>query len=124
MHGGFRALRQHCPMNVEASLPAVGARVWAEQPEVRHEFARIEGMWAHALEESGGPMLFGEFSAADAYYAPVAMRIRTYALPAAATTLGYIERLAALPGVAAWIADALAERDFLDFEEPYRKSRD
>jgi glutathione S-transferase len=123
MHGGFGALRQHCPMNLEASLPEDGRRIWTERPEVRRELARIEQMWAHALAESGGPMLFGTFSAADAYYAPVAMRIRSYALPAAAATLGYVERLAEQPGVAAWIEEALEERDFLASEEPYRDSR-
>jgi hypothetical protein len=48
------------------------------------------------------------------------MRIRTYALPVPAPVAAYIERLCALPGVKAWIDDALAEKDFLDFEEPYR----
>jgi glutathione S-transferase len=123
MHAGFRALREHCPMNVEAALPEVGPRVFAEHDAVRRDLARIEQMWADALRASGGPMLFGAFSAADAYYAPVAMRIRTYALPVAAETKGYVERLSAQSGVAQWIADALAERDFLDFEEPYRRSR-
>ena len=123
MHAGFHALRSHCPMNIEAALPEVGRRVFAEEDAVRSDLERIEQMWADALRASGGPMLFGAFSAADAYYAPVAMRIRTYALPVSATTRGYIDRLSALPGVAQWIADALDEQDFLDFEEPYRRSR-
>lgn len=123
MHSGFRALRSHCPMNIEARLPEVGARIWAEQEAVRNDVARIEVMWVQALLASGGPFLFGEFGAVDAMYAPVCMRLRTYALPAPAATRSYIERVAAAPGVAAWIADALAEHDFLDFEEPYRKAR-
>ena len=68
-------------------------------------------------------MLFGGFSIADAYYAPVCMRLRTYALPVSDTVSGYIDRVIALPGVRDWIAGALAERDFLDFEEPYRVRR-
>ena len=123
MHAGFGALRNHCPMNIEAHLPEVGAKLWAEEPAVRNDALRIEVMWAEALAASGGPFLFGEFSAADAMFAPVCMRLRTYALPAPATTRGYIERISAAPGVAAWIADALAEKDYLDFEEPYRKHR-
>jgi glutathione S-transferase len=123
MHSGFSALRSHCPMNIEASLPEVGQRVWAEQKAVRHNVNRLEQMWAEALKGSGGPMLFGAFSAADAYFAPVCMRLLTYALPVSDTTLAYVERVTALPGVAKWIADALAEKDYLDFEEPHRQSR-
>jgi glutathione S-transferase len=123
MHAGFGALRQHCPMNIDASLPEAGARIWAEQAGVRADLARIELMWAEALLASGGPFLFGEFGAADAMYAPVCMRLRTYALPMVATTNDYVAQMAAAPGVAAWIADALAEQDFLDFQEPYRKHR-
>ncbi|WP_425257426.1 glutathione S-transferase family protein [Rubrivivax sp. RP6-9] len=123
MHAGFGSLRSHCPMNIEAALPEVGARIWAEQPAVRRNVARIEAMWAEALRDSGGPFLFGDFGAVDAYYAPVAMRLRTYALPVSAATQAYVERLTAAPGVRDWIADALAEADYLDFEEPYRPHR-
>jgi len=123
MHAGFGALRSACPMNIEASLPEVGARIWAEQAEVRANVERIEVMWLEALAASGGPFLFGAFSAVDAMYAPVAMRLRTYALPMSPHVRAYVEHLSAAPGVAAWIADALAEKDFLDFEEPYRKRR-
>jgi glutathione S-transferase len=123
MHAGFGALRNHCPMNIEAALPEVGQRIWTDQPGVRRDLERLEQMWAEALAGSGGPMLFGEFSAADAYFAPVCMRLRTYALPVSPTTRAYVERVAAQPGVAKWIVDARAEQDFLDFEEPYRTSR-
>jgi glutathione S-transferase len=68
-------------------------------------------------------MLLGEFSIADAYFAPVCMRLRTYALPVPGPVADYVRRVAALPGVKAWMDDALAEQDFLDFEEPYRKGR-
>ena len=123
MHAGFAALRSHCPMNIEAQLPDVGARVWAEQIAVQHNVARIEAAFADALASSGGPFLFGEFCAADAFFAPVCMRLETYALPVSDTTRDYVKRVAAAPGVAAWISDALAEQDYLDFEEPHRKQR-
>ncbi len=123
MHSGFGALRNHCPMNIEADLPEVGARVWAEQQQVRADVARIEGAWAQALDASGGPFLFGAFSATDAFFAPVCTRMTTYALPVSEATRGYLKRNAAAPGVAAWIADAVAEQDYLDFEEPYRQQR-
>ena len=48
------------------------------------------------------------------------MRLNTYALPVPAPIVAYLQRVTALPGVQAWISEALAERDFLDFEEPYR----
>jgi glutathione S-transferase len=77
-------------------------------------------MWSALLETCGGPLLFGEFSIADAYFAPVVMRLKTYGVPVPPNISAYLERVGELPGVAAWVADALAERDFLDFEEPYR----
>ena len=123
MHAGFRSLRNHCPMNIEARLPEVGARLWAEHEELRNDVSRIELAWADALLASGGPFLFGEFSAVDAMFAPVCTRLKTYALPVPALSQAYIQRVLSTPGVAAWITDALAEKDFLDFEEPYRQHR-
>jgi glutathione S-transferase len=122
MHAGFSALRSHCPMNIEAALPEVGQCVLAEHEGVRRDLARIDAMWSRQLGESGGPFLFGRFGIIDATYAPVVARVRTYGLPLSAAAAAYAERLWQAPGVAAWVKDALAERDFLDFEEPYRKS--
>ena len=123
MHAGFTALRNHCPMNIEASLPHIGALVWRDQPAVRADVQRIVGMWTELLERHGGPMLFGVFSVADAYFAPVCARIRNYALPVPGHITDYIRRVFALPGVQAWVEDALAEKDFVEFDEPYRTSR-
>ena len=124
MHSGFGALRSHCPMNIEARLPQVGHLVWRDQHGVRADVQRLESMWRSLLEVHGGKhFLFGDFSIADAFFAPVCMRLKTYALPVAADTASYIERVSQAPGVAAWISDALAEQDFLAFEEPYRVDR-
>jgi len=120
MHSGFGALRDQLPMNVEASLPDVGRRLLAEDGAVRADVDRIVEMWSGLLEAHGGPLLFGDFTIADAYFAPVVMRLRTYGVPVPPAVAAYIGRVTELPGVAAWIRDALAERDFLDFEEPYR----
>ena len=120
MHSGFTALRGNCPMNIEAHLPDVGALIWRDKAVVRADVARLVTMWNDLLQTHGGPMLFGAFSVADAYFAPVCMRIKTYALPVPAEISAYIDRVCALPGVQAWIEGALAEKDFLDFEEPYR----
>ena len=123
MHAGFTGLRGNCPMNIEASLPEVGKLVWRDKPAVRADVARLVEMWSSLLAEFNGPMLFGSFSVADAYFAPVCMRLKTYALPVPAEISAYVQRVCALPGVKAWIDAALAEKDFLDFEEPYRLGR-
>jgi glutathione S-transferase len=123
MHSGFGAMRGHFGMNIEAALPEVGVRVLKEHGDVRADVDRIVAIWTELLAQSGGPMLFGEFGIADAYFAPVVMRFRTYGIPMPAPLAGYCDRVVALPGVAAWIAGALAEQDFLPFEEAYRTSR-
>jgi glutathione S-transferase len=123
MHSGFAALRSNCPMNVEASLAHIGALAWRDQAGVRTDVQRLVAMWTELLEQHKGPMLFGSFSIADAYFAPACMRLKIYSLPVPGHITDYIARLCALPGVKAWIEQALAEQDFLDFEEPYRVSR-
>jgi glutathione S-transferase len=120
MHAGFTGLRSHCPMNIEASLAEAGALIWRDQAAVRSDVARLLAMWQGLLAEHGGPLLFGDFSVADAYFAPICTRLKTYALPMTPTIAAYVERVLALPGVQAWTEAALAERDFLPFEEPYR----
>ncbi len=124
MHSGFSALRNSFGMNIEASLPEVGARVLDENAGARAELARMIALWSDALALSGGPFLFGDYSIADAYFAPVVMRMRTYALPVPADVAAYVDRMVASKGLAAWIADALEEKEFLAFEEQYRTSRD
>jgi glutathione S-transferase len=124
MHSGFTALRGACMMNIEASLPEAGALALRDKPAVRADVARIETIFTELLTQHGGPFLFGkQFTIADAYFAPVCMRFKTYALSHNAAVNAYIERLRVAPGVAQWIAAALVEDDFRDFEEPYRLSR-
>lgn len=123
MHAGFSALRSACGMNIEASLPDVGELIWRDQPAVRADVARLVEMWSALLDEHGGPLLFGGFTVADAYFAPVCMRLATFQLPVPAHITAYVERVRALPGVRAWVEGALAEHDFLAFEEPYRLKR-
>ena len=94
-----------------------------DKPAVRADLDRICSLWSGLLAEHGGPMLFGAFSAADAYFAPVVMRLKTYALPVPSDIAAYMLRVCALPGVQAWVQGALAEHDFRDFEEPFRLQR-
>ena len=123
MHSGFGALRSHCGMNIEARLPEVGEIVWRDQPGVRADVQRLVEMWSELLDQHGGPMLFGQFSIADAFYAPVCMRLATFALPVPEHITAYVQRVQQLPGVKAWIDGALAEQDFVPFDEPYRARR-
>ena len=120
MHSGFGALRAACPMNIEARLPEVGQLIWRDQPGVRADVQRLVAMWSELLEAHGGPMLFGDFTIADAFFAPICTRLQTYALPVPEPISAYISRVLALPGVKAWVDAALLEHDFRDFEEPYR----
>jgi glutathione S-transferase len=130
LHSGFGALRSHCPMNIEASLPDIGRLIWRDQAGVRADMARLGGLWSDLLAaqpdrmpDGSAPLLFGAFSIADAFYAPICMRIKTYGLPLPADLLAYVDRVTALPGVQAWINEALAEHQFIDFDEPYRLGR-
>ena len=124
MHSGFGALRNAFPMNIEVSMPEVGRRVLAEQTDAAADLARICAMWGQALAASGGPFLFGEFGIVDAFFAPVVSRLRSYALPVPAEVAEYMTSVWVSPGVAAWVADALQEKTYVAFDEPYRASRD
>lgn len=122
MHSGLVALRSHCPMNIEAHLPDVGARLLQAQADLRADLKRVVNMWQTELTQHGGPMLFGAFSIADAFFAPVCMRLRTYGLPLPADVQAYVDRVVALPSVGRWMQEALAEKDFIPSQEPYRST--
>ena len=123
MHSSFGALRRLCPMNIEAQLHEVGARLWAEHADLRDDVKQLENLWLHQLGAASGPMLFGQFSIADAFFAPVCMRLNSYGLPASDAVRSYVQRICLLPATQEWIQGALAEHDFLQFEEPYRQRR-
>jgi glutathione S-transferase len=123
MHSGFGSLRNLCPMNIEAYFPEVGARLIASEAGLRKDMARMDEAWSAALAKSGGPFLFGEFGAVDAYFAPVAMRVSRFSLPMSEAASTYVKALEAHPAVAAWVADALTEKSYVPEDEPYRQSR-
>jgi glutathione S-transferase len=81
MHSGFGALRSHCPMNIDADLQTLGPQLLARHPALRADLDRIGQLWTDTLQACGGPFLFATFSAADAFFAPVVMRITRYGLP-------------------------------------------
>ncbi|CAN5540334.1 glutathione S-transferase family protein [soil metagenome] len=123
MHSGFTAMRTHLALNVVSSFAEIGARVMSERPDAVADVARIDQIFSSQLAESGGPFLFGEFSIADAFFAPVCMRFRTYSIPLSAASAGYMERILGLAPMQAWTWDAIAESDFIEAYEPYRDHR-
>jgi glutathione S-transferase len=120
MHAGFRAIRNHCGMNIEADLASQGRLLMRDRSDVRDELARLVALWGGLLAQYGGPMLLGDFSIADAYFAPMASRLKTYALPLPPAIAAYVARVHALPSVKAWTDAALQEHEFVLEDEPYR----
>ena len=106
MHGGFSALRNRCTMNV-----GVRARMSDIPADLARDIARIVEIFAEGLDRFGGPWLAGAaFTAADAFYAPVAFRIRTYGLDVGAKGAQWVESILAHPAMLEWEHAALAER--------------
>jgi glutathione S-transferase len=95
----------------------------AEDAALQRDLARMDQLWSEALAASGGPFLFGEFCAADAYFAPVVMRVTRYGLPLSSSAAEYCKTMEAHPAVVAWVAEAVQERDFIPEDEPYRSAQ-
>jgi glutathione S-transferase len=116
MHAGFRALRGAMPMNLRGRYPGKGMN-----PEVAKDIARASALWAETRAEfgRGGPYLFGAFSAADAFYAPVATRFVTYGVELDGVAKAFQQALLEVPAVRAWIADGIKETEFFAPDEPY-----
>jgi glutathione S-transferase len=106
MHSGFAALRDECGMNLHRP---VGAK--ALSANARADIARIQESWAECRERYGklGPYLFGAFSGADAMYAPVVHRFRTYAIEVSPEIRNYMATMMALPAFQEWTRGGLAE---------------
>ena len=112
MHAGFAALRSAMPMNIRASKPGAGAT-----PDACADIARIDALWVDCVATSGGPFLFGDFTIADAMYAPVVMRVNSYRPALSAEAAAYAARVTALPAVAAWIDAARRETHVIPQDE-------
>ena len=121
MHAGFGNLRSQMPMNLSAMLPGMGWNV-----AVQRDIDRIVQLWQQARDRfgKGGPYLFGAFSIADAYYAPVVCRFATYGVHLPEPAKAYADLVLELPALQRWIAAAREERDFLAPDEPYRAAPD
>ena len=104
MHSGFTALHSTCPMDVAEDLPM------ADIPDdVKADMARIDALWSDCRTRFGqdGPFLFGAFTIADAMYAPVVTRIRTYHLPVGPVAEAYCDAIMAHPAMVRWVEDAI-----------------
>jgi len=112
MHSGFGALRNNMWMNIRASFPGKGAT-----PEALADIERIDALWSECLATYGGPFLFGEFTIADAMYAPVVMRFNTWQPKLSEAALTYSRRVTAQPAVKAWIDDALQETHRIPYQD-------
>jgi len=116
MHAGFRNLRGAMPVNIRASLAGKGMN-----PAVQQDTDRIVEIWQSCRERFGGngELLFGQFTIADAYYAPVATRFLTYAVTLPPAAKRYADALLALSAVREWMALARRETEFVRADEPY-----
>jgi glutathione S-transferase len=106
MHSGFMALRNECGMNLHRPIRAI-----ALSADARANVARIQDIWTECGERYGklGPFLFGKFGAADAMFAPVVHRLRTYAIAVGPAAQAYMETMMALPAFQEWTRAGLAE---------------
>jgi glutathione S-transferase len=116
MHSGFQALRDKMPMNIKGSHPGKGLT-----PESQKDIERIIALWSECRERSGqgGPLLFGEFSVADAFFAPVVMRFRTYGVDVPRAAKDYCAAVESLAAVREWMDAARKETKFVAGDEPY-----
>jgi glutathione S-transferase len=106
MHSGFMALRNECGMNLHRPIRAIPL-----SDDARTNVARIQEIWADCRARYGtqGPFLFGGFCGADAMFAPVVHRFRTYAIPVKPEAQAYVDAMTSLPAFQEWTRDGLAE---------------
>lgn len=113
MHSGFTGLRSAMSMNIQASLPGRG-----RTNEAQGDIGRICEIWEDCLSRFGHHnFLFGDFSIADAFFAPVVMRFKTYGVSLAPALQAYCNRIQAHPAVARWVREAMAETEKAVFHE-------
>jgi len=109
MHSGFSNLRSALPMNLKAYHPRF--KVWAG---AQGDIDRVTAVWRECLGKYGGPYLFGPLTMADAMYAPVCTRLRTYDVPLDAQGAAYCDRILNLPFMREWITAARAEPEEIE----------
>ena len=123
MHSGFQEMRSRLTMNCQVRFSNV-----LLPKQARREVARIIEIWRDCRQrfgqgEDAGPFLFGRFSVADAFFAPVAVRFSGYGVDLPAVAQHYVDTILGLPAMQEWISAARAETSFVEDDEPYRESR-
>ncbi len=119
MHSSFGHLRDACPMNVEADLVEVGLDLYQSNAGLREDLQRIQSIWA-ARPSLDGFLCGEQFSIADAFYAPVVLRLVGYGLPILPVNQAYVQRIQGLEALKLWQAEARQEHCFVPIDEPYR----
>jgi glutathione S-transferase len=114
MHAGFAALRTHMPMDIRAQRRDIGEAARQRQ-DVTADIDRIQSIWTECLQRSGGPLLFGNFTIADAFFAPVVTRFVTYGVPLTPLLAAYRDSVLALPPMQQWTAAAHAEAEVIEY---------
>ena len=116
MHSGFQALRSKMPMNIRSRYPGKGMT-----PESKRDIDRVVALWTDCRERFGGTgsLLFGRFSVADAFFAPVVMRFHAYAVQLPRVAQEYCDAVQALAAVREWCNAARRETEFVAEDEPY-----
>jgi len=116
MHSGFQALRSRMPMNIRGRYPGKGLTA-----ESQKDINRVVELWTDCRERFGGPgnLLFGRFSTADAFFAPVVMRFHTYGVTVPSLAQAYCEAVQGLAAVREWCDAARLETEFVAADEPY-----
>ncbi len=109
MHSGFISLRQALPMNIKAESPRF--KIWSK---AKADIDRILVIWSECLRAYGGPFLFGKITMADAMYAPVVSRFRTYGVALDGEIKAYADRVWDLPAMREWRDAALAEKEEIE----------
>ena len=109
MHSGFVSLRQALPFNIKGHFP--GFKIWSK---AEADIERIKAIWSDCLSRYGGPYLFGKITLADAMYAPVVSRFRTYDVKLSPELQAYADRIWNLPAVVEWREAAVAEDEEIE----------
>jgi len=114
MHSGFFAIREHMPMNCRAQNRRIN-----QTPALDTEISRLDHMWSGLREKynSDGPWLFGDFSIADCFFAPMVFRFNTYGVALSQRSQDYIEQILSHPKVMLWLAQARNETETIDRAE-------
>lgn len=120
MHSGYPQIRRYLPMNIEAKFAELGQIILRDHRQVKQEVAFFDRYISSMLDKSVGAYLFGDFTIADAFYAPMCIRLKNFDITMSPQVADYIDVIWQTKGIKEWVDDALNENDFIAMDEPYR----